>query len=486
MTQIAPYRKGLFATGFQVNILVMSDEGIRNMAFRHRFVIAACARWETPYALEWLSYHRALGFDHVYLYCNDDDPAELYEAVLPYILGPDPFVTFRHWPAQGEHRNMMLHFLAHDRDSAEWISFLDLDEFLRLPAGVTLPDFMREFAETTDSLLFNWVFFGPNGHKTHPGTPVLSTYTRREAHLHPFTKYLARSAAFTAPGLFERCLDNSFVHRLDEYTTQPLRSRNVLGEDVTRYYEGFPDTSTEFLRADGREARIFATALIHHYAFRSEKAFTDRVARGLKGNFGGEKIWGDLAANEDHLRGFINTVNGVEDWALAAFREHLLQRAQATTVALPGTAAGGRVLLSYGKPCLQSSVSEWSYRPTRSSDAAGAVNGVRNGVRKFHTALETDPWWQVDLDNIATIREIRVHNTTETDDLAARFADFTLSVSIDGENWVELVRKQDAQPVRGAYIWAGPGTAWARFLRVTLLGRNFLHLAQVEVFGSLP
>jgi len=36
------------------------------------------------------------------------------------------------------------------------------------------------------------------------------------------------------------------------------------------------------------------------------------------------------------------------------------------------------------------------------------------------------------------------------------------------------------------YIWNGPGTAWARFVRVTLLGHNYLHLAQVEVFGRLP
>jgi hypothetical protein len=40
--------------------------------------------------------------------------------------------------------------------------------------------------------------------------------------------------------------------------------------------------------------------------------------------------------------------------------------------------------------------------------------------------------------------------------------------------------------VEAPVVWAGPGTAWARFVRVTLLGRNFLHLNQVEVFGRLP
>jgi hypothetical protein len=65
------------------------------MAWKYRYAIAACARWEAPYAAEWLAYHRAIGFEHVYLYCNDVDPAELYEAVLPFTQGAEPFVTIQ-------------------------------------------------------------------------------------------------------------------------------------------------------------------------------------------------------------------------------------------------------------------------------------------------------------------------------------------------------------------------------------------------------
>ncbi len=155
-------------------------------------VIAACARWEAPYAAEWLAYHRAIGFEHVYLYCNDDDPAELYEAVLPFTQGPDPFVTFRYFPEQGMQRKMLMDFCAHNGSDFEWVSFLDLDEFLRLPPGQTLPDYMRGFEDKTDCLMFNWVYCGPNGHKTPPKS-VLKDLTRRQASVHPFTKMLFRS-----------------------------------------------------------------------------------------------------------------------------------------------------------------------------------------------------------------------------------------------------------------------------------------------------
>jgi hypothetical protein len=65
-----------------------------------------------------------------------------------------------------------------------------------------------------------------------------------------------------------------------------------------------------------------------------------------------------------------------------------------------------------------------------------------------------------------------------------------LSVSIDGQAWTELARKTDDQVtggvVGGPYVWRGPGAAWARFVRLTLLGRDYLHFDQVEVFGRLP
>ncbi|GLR68068.1 hypothetical protein GCM10010909_27490 [Acidocella aquatica] len=298
------------------------------MTHKYRFVIAACARWETRYAVEWLNYHRAIGFEHVYLYCNDDDPRALYETVLPFTQGPAPFVTFRFYPDQGQHRKMMLHFLAHDQHAAEWISFLDLDEFIRLPPGQSIAQFIAPLAPVADCVLFNWVFFGPNGHKTPPDRPVLESYTRREALVHPFTKYVARSTVFNDPQLFQKCLDNSFVHRLDEYLARPIRSVNVLGEDMAGYYADFPAGAAAFARHPPRQERLFATAMIHHYAFRSEQAFAGRVARGLNGNFAGEKIWGELAAEPERYREFLASVNAVEDRRLAEFQQNEAGKAQ--------------------------------------------------------------------------------------------------------------------------------------------------------------
>jgi len=150
----------------------------------------------------------------------------------------------------------------------------------------------------------------------------------------------------------------------------------------------------------------------------------------------------------------------------------------------PQAAVPRKGLLSAGKPATQSSVSQWSQYPTPEADAAGAVNGIIDGIRKFHTDIEHNPWWQVDLGGLATIREIHIHNTS--DHTRVRFKDFVITVSIDGVIFVEVARKQDGIPVTAPYVWCGPGTAWARYVRITLLGFEHLHLDQVEVYGDMP
>ncbi len=450
---------------------------------RHKFSIVACARWETPYIVEWLNYYRALGFDHVYLYCNDDDPVALYEAVLPFTQGPAPFVTFRYYPHQGQQLQMYADFLKFNLDDSEWISFFDVDEFLRLPPGQTISTFMSRFDDSVDCVLFNWIFFGPNGHKTAPSGHVLSNFTQRQRSIHPFTKFVARSSICTGPKLFEHETGHGFWHSLHDKVDKLFRVVNVLGENMRSYYDGFPAVPADYVNHADRKERILETAIIHHYAFRSEQAFWERSDRGLLGAFDGQSMWRRLAEGPE-FGNYLATVNAETDLRLAGFWSDLSKRAWGLDV----LARPSGKLISKGKPALQSSVSEWSRRATRQEDAAGAVNGQRDGRRKFHTALEDDPWWQVDLGGFATIREIHIYNTT--DHTARRFRNFSLSVSIEGEFWIEIARKEDDEVVGGVtggpYVWNGPGTAWARFVRITLLGHDHLHLDQVEVFGEMP
>ena len=324
---------------------------------KHRYAICACARWETPYIVEWLDYYRALGFDHVYLYCNDDDPGPFYAAVLPFTQGPAPFVTFRYHPHQGEQYEMYVHFVDHFLAETEWVSFLDIDEFLRLPPGVDVAGFMGRFLPMVECVMFNWVFFGPNGHKTPPAGPVLESFTRREAWLHPYTKYIARSSAVAEIDFTARGRAHGFWHEIGTKLGRATVSANALGEQMMGYYEGFPERSAAFVNEPERREKLLQTAVIHHYGFRSEQAYAARSARGLKGDFSGQDVWRQLAEGP-RFAAELAKVNEVEDVSLAGFWQGVRGRgaalgtgleAQAVGVRAPGEVSPGQLAARVGE-----------------------------------------------------------------------------------------------------------------------------------------
>lgn len=140
------------------------------------------------------------------------------------------------------------------------------------------------------------------------------------------------------------------------------------------------------------------------------------------------------------------------------------------------------VNVAIGKPATQSSLSEWSTE----NDASGAVSGVMPKSFGFHTDHEMAPWWMVDLQELYPIDRIVIHNRLDMRQERAHTC--RVEISEDGSNWL-LVHAGHVHFSGGA---AGPplvlplgGRVTARFVRISLEEVNFLHLAQVEVFGNI-
>lgn len=142
--------------------------------------------------------------------------------------------------------------------------------------------------------------------------------------------------------------------------------------------------------------------------------------------------------------------------------------------------------VSRGRPSRSSSTSQWSWCADPELEASGANDGRLNGCCGFHTALEPNPWWQVDLGERHAIESAVVYNRL---DQKLRCVDFDILVSDDAENWRVAFAKRDGVPFGGAdgepfrHEFVPPASG--RFLRVQLAGTHFLHLDQVEVFGHL-
>jgi Hydrazine synthase alpha subunit middle domain/F5/8 type C domain/WD40-like Beta Propeller Repeat len=121
---------------------------------------------------------------------------------------------------------------------------------------------------------------------------------------------------------------------------------------------------------------------------------------------------------------------------------------------------------------------------TTQSDAAGACDGVKDGKWGFHTNQTESPWWQVDLGEVVPVGCVVVWN--RCDGVAGRGNHLSLLLSEDGEAWRPVYTHDgtaflgftDNKPLR-----VGLQDQSARFVRIQIPGKDFLHLDEVEVFG---
>jgi hypothetical protein len=282
----------------------------------HRYSVIACARWETPYIAEWLAYYEAIGFDHVYLYCNDDDPAEFAAEVASATRARPAFVSFTHFPGQGRQRDMYVDAMRRACEETEWVTFLDIDEFLVLRGCDDVRAFMQPFEASVDSVHFNWVYFGNNGFIKRPSGAVLPQYTVRQSILNANTKHLTRAAMLSADLLTTSPFP--FWHGLADPHWAGLRRVNVLGADMGPLLKGFPKVADAYVANASVRDAMLSKAIVNHYAFKSEADFLIRANRGSGGDFGAQARWRS-AYESGNFRGILDGLNEVEDTYLSQF-----------------------------------------------------------------------------------------------------------------------------------------------------------------------
>lgn len=136
-----------------------------------------------------------------------------------------------------------------------------------------------------------------------------------------------------------------------------------------------------------------------------------------------------------------------------------------------------------GAAALQSSFSKAS----RLDDPLGAVSGVKTGRFGFHTEAEDNPWWMLDLGKTYEVDRIVVYNRGDGAQERARHLSIFVCEA-EEKPWQEVYRAEnvfgglsdDRAPLT---IDFGSWPKSVRFVKISLNGRNYLHLDEVEVYG---
>lgn len=130
------------------------------------------------YIPEWVSYHRRLGVDHVYIYDNNA------ARNLSGIFKDAPDIEVIEWPWERSQLQAQNHFLLSGRFRCQWAVLIDVDEYVMLRPKFPivgeppLKKYLRLMREVRDysQVRLTSVALGSSGHIYRPGAPLAETY----------------------------------------------------------------------------------------------------------------------------------------------------------------------------------------------------------------------------------------------------------------------------------------------------------------------
>ncbi|MCK0122145.1 glycosyltransferase family 2 protein [Loktanella sp. F6476L] len=281
--------------------------------------LIATARNEGPFLLEWVAYHRAIGFDRIIVLSDiSEDGSEVLLDALDAVgaITHIPKSALTSPPGNGHRNRAYAYALAlPEVQASDWVMVLDIDEFLNVHAGDgTVGDLLSEVGDLgdTDVISPNWRIFGNAGHALYADQPIMTTLTRANPEtpvLHD--KHLGIKSMFR-PGP---------VTRIGPHRPQ-LNGQHTGGQLPTVWRNGSGDDVTDRLLIKGwsvnAKTRGSALAQINHYMVRSNAVFA--LHNLIDPPLGGEQSPLSVA---DHS---VFNTNQVEDtsitrWSKATARE---------------------------------------------------------------------------------------------------------------------------------------------------------------------
>ncbi|WP_439110790.1 glycosyltransferase family 2 protein [Lentibacter sp.] len=237
-------------------------------------VIVGCMKNESPYILEWVAYHRAMGVDNFLIYTNgcEDNTTELLDHLQK--MGVLQHRDNNKWKGKSP-QQFALNKAQKEPviQNAEWIIHIDVDEFINVRTGNgTLEDLFKATKGATN-IAMTWRLFGHNDvHKLSDDFVIEQFDTCAPKYCpKPHTVWGFKSM-FKNLDAYRKISCHRPNQVIDEKRDQ-LKWVNGSGDDVTGdYIKGGWRSSKKTIGYD--------LVQLNHYALRSAESFLIKRQRG--------------------------------------------------------------------------------------------------------------------------------------------------------------------------------------------------------------
>jgi hypothetical protein len=211
---------------------------------KYTAVICAIALNEEKYIDEWIKYHIALGFQHIYIYDNSDNNSLKNKS--------SNFVTVIHFPGPTKQLEAYDLFVTTYKNKHKWAAFMDCDEFIILKKHNNIVDFLNDY-DNFSGVGLNWLFFGTANQTEFQNEPVTKRF-----------QYCSNKL-----DLQIKCIIK--INKIYKYTTphSPLLVEGIIC-----------NINKNKIESDFNDDLNSDVAYIHHYYTKSEQEFREKIERG--------------------------------------------------------------------------------------------------------------------------------------------------------------------------------------------------------------
>ncbi len=144
--------------------------------------LCAIGKKENLYAKEFVDYYKSIGYNHIFIYDNNDKGDERFEDVLNEEVSKN-FVTiidYRSYRGIINKPQFDAYYDCYEKNSKEydWLSFYDFDEFLYLKHNSNIQDFLDDskFSQCIN-VKINWIIYSDNDLIYYENIPVQERFT---------------------------------------------------------------------------------------------------------------------------------------------------------------------------------------------------------------------------------------------------------------------------------------------------------------------
>lgn len=212
--------------------------------------ICAIIKDEHRFLEEWIEWHLGLGFDAIHLFedkgsKSHEEICEKYSNVYLRRYEDDEELQEIIAPKFGNKKQCRLYQWFCGRSQADWVAFIDIDEFMMFEEGWNLHRFCEEFSDYPAVHLY-WKMKGASGHIERPSCGVVDAYTE----------------------------DAPFIKQDDGWNMKSLVNiRKGLGMRTVHHANGAVRTDG----TDGEGRPIYDKAWLNHYFTKSWEDWCDRI-----------------------------------------------------------------------------------------------------------------------------------------------------------------------------------------------------------------